>query len=106
MKWINVYGTLYKKPCALIVGTQNDLPLFGELQNLLTVNGKVYFHVQLFKTIHFNDHYHAYLVESSTDYRTVCHSELACHSPIHIRHLRVCQQGQKALVLKYHFSTL
>ena len=28
MKWINVYGTIYKKPCALIVGTDNDLPLF------------------------------------------------------------------------------
>lgn len=106
-KWIRVNGTLYKKPCGLVVGAKDDLPLFGNLQNILTGNGKVYFHVQLYKTLYFSDHYHAYLVELQMEYKTLLHSELTCYSPLHVRFIpNLCKQNQKAIVLKYHFSTL
>lgn len=106
-KWTRCCGTLYKKPCALVIGTHHDFPLFGQTENIIIVHGEVHFHVRLFNTLYFSDHYHAYVLDLTSDYRTLKHSDLYCPTPLHIRFVPdLCLQGQKIVVVKHHISIL
>ncbi len=101
IRWVKVDGTLYKKPCALLLGTDNDLPLFSNLQEILIAREEVYFNVKLFETICYNPHYHAYVVFPTEQYQTIHRSELYSHLPLHTRNV----QGLTSC-LKHHVSTL
>ena len=106
-KWIKIHGTLYKKPSAIIVGMANDLPVFGEIRDILVIKEEVYFHVNIFKTLLYNEHYHSYVVILVEDHQTISYSDLLSYIPLHIRLVMgLTKYGQKAIVLKHHISTL
>ena len=107
-KWIKVHGTMYKRPCALVVGIQDDgvFPQFGQLQEILVINGDVYFHVQLYSTVKYSEHYHAHAIVTKIEYLTIGHTQLLSHIPLYIRSVTgFTGPGEKALILKHHIST-
>ena len=84
---IKIYGTLYKEPCALVVDVIDDLPQFGKLKDILVVDEEVYLHVQLLKTKKYSEHFHAYVTEQDSSFKTMKHFDMQCHLPLHLRHV-------------------
>ena len=108
VKWVKVHGTLYKDSGTLLIGMKNDLPLFGNIQRILVIKEEVYFEVKLFETLSYSTHYHAFLVSLGEFCpQIVCQSDLLNHIPLHARSISgLSQPGQKAIILKFHISTL
>ena len=70
-------------------------------------NNEVVFHLQLFQTVMYSEHYHAFVVYQLTDFTTVKSSEVLSHLPVHVCSTTgLTKAGQKAIVLKHHFSIL
>ena len=53
---------MYKTPCIVFVEFQCDVPLFGQIQDVLIIQERCYLVLQLLKAEVFNSHYHAYEV--------------------------------------------
>ena len=103
-----MHGTMYKKHCALVVGTQKDgvFPEFGKVEDILVVDNELYFHVQLCLTMKYSKHYHADVFVTRKEYLTIIHTQLLSHIPLHIRSIAgLTRPGEKAVVLKHHIST-
>lgn len=63
-RWVKSGGILYKKPAAVIITTSEDsMPVFGKLDDILIINNQVYFIVDLLTTIGFSIHFNAYIVD-------------------------------------------
>ena len=62
--WIKYFNCTYMINCILLLEhVQNELPLFGKVADILVLpDGGVYIHVNILKTEHFDQHYHAYCV--------------------------------------------
>ena len=64
MNWVEVDGTVYQKPCALITEMGLEHPTFAKLIDIYVVQtDKVFFQVQPLQTTEFYSHFHCYLVE-------------------------------------------
>lgn len=63
--WVKISGTVYKPKNVVALGSYVSGPLFGEIVSILTTDvSECYFVCELFKTISFNTHLHAYEVET------------------------------------------
>ena len=89
MKWIEVCGTRYQKPCILAVTTdpEEELPIFGDLSTIYMANDKVFFHVKILDTLSYDHHHHAYLLKPSVTEKSVCYDSLLSFVPLHLRTL-------------------
>ncbi|XP_013413276.1 uncharacterized protein LOC106175700 [Lingula anatina] len=67
--WIEMQGTNYRPGMTLIIGrSDNDLFLFGLIVNILVDdNQDAKFYLRRWKTIGFDEHFHAYEVEEGPD---------------------------------------
>ena len=84
-KWAKKDGILYKNPCVLTIGVEDDYPQFGRLESVFIADSNsVYFHVRLMKTLEFNVHRHLYLVDLTSSYKTVCFTHLYYPFPLHL----------------------
>ena len=100
-------ATTYKKPCALLVTCDGDLPRFGELEDILCSKGEVYFHLQLRETLYFSSHYHCYILGKKEEMVTMHVGCLLSHVPLHVRRVKeLTHNGQRVVVLKHHISSL
>lgn len=103
MKWVKVDGTLYKKPCIVVVKISEELlPIFGQLNEILLIRDEVHFHLQLYNTVYYHEHYNAYVVSLTTQYNTMNSKDLLSYLPLCVRNVNGIDQ--KAVVLKHHIS--
>ena len=66
VNWVEVDGTMYRKPCALVLTVDEKAPTFGNLLDIYVVGSvSVYFKVQPFDTIEYNSHFHCFTVKYS-----------------------------------------
>lgn len=63
---MSIGGTKYKKPCVLLPKTSGDYPIYGKLEELYVINSRPYFYVEVLETVEFCDHYHCFIVQSSS----------------------------------------
>ena len=99
---------MYKTPCALVVGIQDDglLPKFAKVHAILVMDSKVYVHAQVLTTVEYSEHFNSYVVVAKMLYITLCHAQLLSHTPLHVRHfIGLTRVGDKAIILKHHIST-
>lgn len=94
-------GTTYKKPCVLVVGCEDEFPVFGRLSSVYIVNRNITFGVQILHTHSFDPHFHSYRVTCTTNSKFVCYNELFSYNPLHER--VIC--GQILISLKYKLLT-
>lgn len=89
MKWIEVCGIRYQKPCILAVTTDpvEELPIFGDLTTIYVANDNVFFHVKILDTLSYDHHRHAYLLKPSITEKCVRHDSLLSFVPLHLRTL-------------------
>jgi len=74
LNWVEVAGTTYKPFCAVVVGYNQDLPTFGQVDEIISIDSKIYLVTQLLITEVFNAHYHAYEV-TKTSHNSICEIE-------------------------------
>ena len=103
--WVEIYGTLYKRSCCLVIQVKDDLLVFGELKEIYNVQCDIYFKVQTYTTLWFDEHFHAYVVEATPTETFVKSGELLTHEPLHFRSVKgLTKANQQAVVLKHHIS--
>ena len=61
---MKVNGITYKNPCSVVLGVENDSPVFGHLQGLYVLNN-ISLHVRVANIIMFDEHHHTYVVKST-----------------------------------------
>ena len=105
---MKIAGITYKKPCALIIGVDDDYPQLGILQGIYVAdNNRVVFRVRLCATELFNSHYHAFKISNTSSYKLVQVQELYNPHPVHIRTISSSTTVQQVVVMKYHiYGTL
>ncbi|XP_065893179.1 uncharacterized protein [Dysidea avara] len=62
VNWVEIMGTTYKPTILVIVDYYQDVPIFGEIHDIISVDQKFYLATYLFITNGYNPHYHAYEV--------------------------------------------
>ena len=75
-------GRRYKFHAIVIVCFQSDVPVFGQIQDIISIGEKFYLVLQLLKAVIFNGHFHTYeVIQTSIMY--VCEiSSLADYHPL------------------------
>ena len=77
-------GTVYKTPCIVFVEFQCDIPIFGQVQDILFIQEKFFLVLQLLKAEVFNSHFHAYEVQRTTLIYVCEVDSLVDHHPLWI----------------------
>ena len=60
-----MHGTLYQTSSVLVIGKNEDDPVFGELLEIICFDNFILFHVEPLEYMFYSSHYHAHVV--STD---------------------------------------
>ena len=107
-KWVKVAGITYKKPCALLVGVEDESPQLAILQGIYVVDtNRVLFRVRQCVTEHFDSHHHAFIISNTSSYKLVHVQDLYNPQPVHVRTISSDGIVQQAVIMKYHIhSTL
>lgn len=103
--WVKKDNILYKPSCVVILGVEDEYPLFGKVQDIYIVDSsRVYFCVRLLSTLEFNSHRHVYLVKLTTSTSIVCISSLCNVFPLSLRKISINGTLYLSLVVKYHIA--
>ena len=76
VNWVDIDGTIYKKPCALISKMGTYYLTYVKLLDIYITNSKVYFYIQEMKTECFDDNYYYYVLKLTTEKHLIAHSSL------------------------------
>ena len=101
--WVKIDNITYRKPSALLIGVENDYPLFGKLEQIFVVNNRVLFYITQLETLYFSDHPQAYVIAYTPSNDIVLSTQLQSHIPMHIH--RIPSQVNDAIniiICKYH----
>ena len=98
-------GVLYKSPCAVLLGVDDDYPQYGRVIEITVVNSScVMFNVCVMKTISFLSHYSAYCLSSSPVTRVIPLSKLHSPFPVHVYHVLCSDVMEPVVVPKWHVA--
>ncbi len=101
-KWAKVNGQIYRSPCAVVLGVEEDYPLFAEFNNVFVLDRtRVVAHVNMLTTTHFNTHYHTYVIERTATTRVVVLDTLLNPFSLHIRKVA---NFTHVIVVKHHIA--
>ena len=105
---MKVCGTMYKKPCSLIVSMEDSIfPKFGQLQDILVHKEEVLFHLKMYETLSYSEHFNAFVVKTTSVLTTVNQCDLLSCVPHHVRTIDgLTSHMQKAIVVKHHMSSV
>ena len=85
---------------------QDNLPVFGKLQEIFIVQSDVYFSVQIYSTLWFDEHFHAYVVKATSTEVIIRSNGILTHGTLHFRAVTgLTKANTKAVVLKHHISS-
>ena len=101
---MKINGILYKKPCAIIHSLQNeDVPQFAELEDIIVIDNKPHFLVNLLTTENFNVHFNAFVIRKGGPKLLISPEYLISPFPVHVRKIEgLTSFAQRAIVIKYH----
>ncbi|XP_033101221.1 uncharacterized protein LOC117104479 [Anneissia japonica] len=83
--WVNLCGTIYQ-PLLLLCYDVKELPMFGQIQHILIYQENVYFVLQVWETLNYNSHYHAFSIKTKHPlcYVVKSQGELVDHYPLDV----------------------
>ena len=82
---MKVNWILYKPTSGILCGIKDEYPLFGKVDSIYIVNtNDVFFKLVGLSTIEFNEHRHLYVVEKTTETKTINVSTLYSPFPLHL----------------------
>ena len=102
-KWVTIAGQKYQPMCIVILGVNEDYPVFGQVQELYMIDTTkpIMAIVTVMPTLTFNVHYHGNILGYCTSSKAISLKKL--HSPFPL-HARRCPNGDKLVVMKHHIS--
>ena len=103
VKWMEENGVTYKPDCIVFRCFQEDIPIFGIIKEILSINKIFYFVLHLLETVTFNPHFHAYEVIATKHYHACTQDELQDYHPLWLyESYSVELNGTWFVPLKYH----
>ena len=105
-KWVKYEGQEYRKPCILVVGVEDDHPVFARLEDIYT---DIHFKVIMQSIVCYSSHFHAYVVISTSpkQFKSVNIRDLYSPHPLHPRTVNsLTSANQCAVVLKHALCSL
>ena len=100
-KWAKLNGQVYKPPCAVVLGVEDDYPVFGQVDGIYAVESRLVAEVNVMTTAQFSVHYHGYVVERTSTYKIVRLSSLHSPFPLHVRKL---PNLDLIIIMKHHIT--
>ena len=101
--WVKHDGILFKPASVIVFGVDNDVPVFGKIEQIYIVNtNDIYFNVRILSTVEYNEHRHIFLVHTSNDCNTIKISMLYNSFPLLLRRVNINGQLYSCVVLKYY----
>ena len=97
-----VENTIYRKPCVVLIGFENDYPLFGRVEDIFVVNCKILFHVTILKTEYFCNHLQAFIIAYTSNTDVLLCTQLYSYIPMHIHRIPLDENMLNVIVCKYH----
>ena len=95
-------GTKYMIYDYVLIGWQDDdLPMFGLIQDIAVLNNNALFVVKLYNTLGINRHYHSFVISRTTEVAIVWLSELQETAVFRAHHL---SDGQLLITFRYHIE--
>lgn len=67
---------MYNKSCVLVVGCEEEYPVFGDVTAIYVANHHVLFRVCILHTAAHDPHYHGFIVKRTTDVRYIKYDDL------------------------------
>ena len=70
----------------VLLGWNEELPEFGEIQEIFILDGSIYFSLQLWTTLYFDRHFYAYAVTvtpAPNNVQVIKASKLYDYKPVH-----------------------
>ena len=99
VSWVRKYGTVYQLNMALIVGEEDMLPVFGEIQAIcVSASDDIVFIVKRYTGLGFIEHFHAFHVTEGNAWSAVSHDNLSYPLPLHAR---IASDGRKLITCRY-----
>ena len=107
-KWAKVGGTVYKTNCVVILKVEVDFPQFAYVEDILVDHDSlVHFVVNICDISLFSQHFHAYVFVRSSTFSFISQASLEDPVPLFARKVSgLTRAGQRAVVVKHHYSTL
>ena len=98
--WVKYYNFTFKKFCAVLV-SYDEFPVFGKVVDIMVLpDSQVILYLRLYSTLHFDDHYHGYVIEPTPV--TQCLPLQSMHYPFVLHQYKnFDRDGNVYIVLKY-----
>lgn len=105
MSWVVMYGTKYLRDGFLAVSATQFrlLPIFGLIEEIWLIHGYIYFEVNVYETICFEQNVQAYLVKATTETRLSSYESLV---DFNVFHLKKDFTGNLYLPVKYNIDDI
>ena len=100
--WVKMDGITYQKACTLPLRIENDHPEYGRVEDMFIIQNRVTFFVTVMETSSFNTHFHAYVINSTTNTSIILHTQLFSPIPMHIHRLSLGGSSVCLIVCKHH----
>ena len=82
---MKVFGTTYKKLCAVIIGTMSSIhPQFGSIEDVLVNDEEVLFIIKKYTTLYYSEHFNSFVIQKTSELCTVYQRELYHYIPLHV----------------------
>ena len=81
--WAKRNGSLIKKGAYLLIGSDSLHPIFGKVEELIVILGVLVLLVHITRTQYFDEHYHAYVVNVTSEQSYILFDKLINFSVLH-----------------------
>lgn len=75
------------KSAVLVIGSDDEYPVFGQVANIYVIKQQVIFSVRLLHTLSYHPHYHAFAVERKSDLCFIKYEDLISFVPLHLKNV-------------------
>ena len=92
-----MYDVIYKFDTFIVISAEELEIEFGKITNIVYLNNEVYFELEVLEETCFDEHFHAFIVESSNTKKFIKFSDLPAIAPLQA----VFKKNTIYLVAKY-----
>jgi hypothetical protein len=104
LSWVKI-GHYVFKPTAVAVNTICDgIPQFGIVTDVIAINNKIYFVLEVLETVHYDEHFHAYAVKHPSQHYHTCVSIDCLKDHIPLQYHVIKYEGQLTMFVSLRYT--
>ena len=101
-KWARLDGVLYKPDGVVLLNVSDDYPTFAQIGTIFVFNNNIFLNVHVMSTCIFSVHYHAFIVDYTTNHKAISVSDLYFPFIFHVRRLIVNGTPKLCIIPRFH----